>query len=332
MSPPRAPRALVGVSGPSSQFCIKMPVTRSPGLHAETPAPTAATSPAASEQGMRGSLIFGLYSPFTTIKSRRFKETARTATNTSPGPGVGVGRSTNSNESMPKAETCQARMGNLILSWFPSIILRDAIGQLPRRMKIWLVDGKVNRWRSRWQVSWRSPWLIPATGWSLRKIGVPPNFNAPHANVSSRRSTCNAKASCRRGRRIQAAALPSNPLWRTSRRRFRLSDKVARSLRLAVDEQRIGLIDRGQRHASDIHMLRPRHGPKNYIGNVVAVQRRNAFVDLGGLPLVAVETHHTEFRLHEDRVDTGDAHRRTQQILAQPVVEGPRRGLGGAIH
>ncbi len=96
MSPPRAPRALVGVSGPSSQFCIKMPATRSPGFHAETPGPTATTSPPPSEQGMRGNFILGLYSPFTTIKSRQFNETARTATNTSPGPGAGVGRSTNS--------------------------------------------------------------------------------------------------------------------------------------------------------------------------------------------------------------------------------------------
>ena len=60
MSPPSAPRAFAPVSSPSSQFCIKIPATRSPGFHLLTASPTAATSPAPSEHGIRGSFIFGL--------------------------------------------------------------------------------------------------------------------------------------------------------------------------------------------------------------------------------------------------------------------------------
>ena len=66
---------------------------------------------------------------------------------------AGVGRSTNSKESMPNEEICQARIVLILhLHRNPSNSFRGT--QTPentRRMKIGLVIGKVNPWRSRWQ-------------------------------------------------------------------------------------------------------------------------------------------------------------------------------------
>ena len=45
---------------PSSQVCMNMPTTRWPTLTRVTPGPTASTTPTASDNGTRGSGIFGL--------------------------------------------------------------------------------------------------------------------------------------------------------------------------------------------------------------------------------------------------------------------------------
>ena len=45
-----------------------------------------------------------------------------------------------------------------------------------------------------------------------------------------------------------------------------------------------------------------------------------------------MEAHQAEIRLHHPRIDAGDAHRSSQQVLAQSIVDHPRRGFAGAIH
>ena len=45
-------------AGPSSQVCMKIPATRSPGLTRVTPGPTAVTSPAPSDRGISGGFTF----------------------------------------------------------------------------------------------------------------------------------------------------------------------------------------------------------------------------------------------------------------------------------
>src|SRR5947209_9906060 len=74
-----------------------MALTRSPGRTRVTlfaGVPTAITPPAPSEQGMIGSLSFGLYLPWTVSRSRKLSEAARSRTSAWPGPGTGSGRST----------------------------------------------------------------------------------------------------------------------------------------------------------------------------------------------------------------------------------------------
>src|ERR1700694_3507177 len=100
---PIADFALLSVKSPSIQVCMKMPATRSPGLTLVTPSPTAATSPAQSEQGTIGSGSFLLYLPLTTSRSRKLSDTARVLTTTCPGPGAGSGRSDNASASIPNA-------------------------------------------------------------------------------------------------------------------------------------------------------------------------------------------------------------------------------------
>ena len=54
MPPPSDDGSYSGRTGPSSQTWVKMPATQSPSRTRVTPAPTSATSPAPSEQGMSG--------------------------------------------------------------------------------------------------------------------------------------------------------------------------------------------------------------------------------------------------------------------------------------
>src|SRR6267143_171636 len=68
--------------------------TRSPGLRALTPGPTAATTPDGSTPSTCGSLIGTAYAPARTTRSSvRFTDTARTSISTSPACGTGVGTS-----------------------------------------------------------------------------------------------------------------------------------------------------------------------------------------------------------------------------------------------
>src|SRR5712691_3739379 len=68
--------------------------TRSPGLRAVTPGPTAATTPEGSTPSTCGSLTGTAYAPDRTTRSSvRFTETARTSMSTSPASGTGVGTS-----------------------------------------------------------------------------------------------------------------------------------------------------------------------------------------------------------------------------------------------
>src|SRR5213594_1830261 len=68
--------------------------TRSPGLRALTPGPTAATTPEGSTPRTCGSLTGTAYAPARTTRSSvRFTDTARTSMSTSPASGTGVGTS-----------------------------------------------------------------------------------------------------------------------------------------------------------------------------------------------------------------------------------------------
>src|SRR5438309_1785991 len=68
--------------------------TRSPGLRAVVPGPTAATTPDGSTPSTCGSLTGTAYAPARTTRSSvRFTDTARTSMSTSPASGTGVGTS-----------------------------------------------------------------------------------------------------------------------------------------------------------------------------------------------------------------------------------------------
>src|SRR3546814_7434188 len=64
------------VQGPSVQFWKKQPATRSPAANSVTPSPTASTSPAPSELGMRGSAMPRAAGSLTTERSRSEEHTS----------------------------------------------------------------------------------------------------------------------------------------------------------------------------------------------------------------------------------------------------------------
>ena len=169
-------------------------------------------------------------------------------------------------------------------------------------MKIWPVDGKVNRWRSRWQMPWSSPGDSPGDGLTERR--GPARGRAERAARERQQQALNLQRENILSQRTSNpdAAPRWRPHWPRSKRRFEAHrDRRARCsardrwqlrtlafcastppIRLAVEEQRVGLVHRGQRHARDVHMRRPRHRPHNRIGNIFGGQRRDALVDLGG--------------------------------------------------
>ena len=76
---------------PAGQLGKKVDSTLSPTLKRVTPSPTATTSPAPSDMGMRPSGVRII--PATTAKSWKFSELARTRTRISPALATGSGRS-----------------------------------------------------------------------------------------------------------------------------------------------------------------------------------------------------------------------------------------------
>ena len=56
MAPPMAEAIAVSSMAPPIHFCMKQPATRSPTLTRLTPGPTATTSPAPSDKGIRSGL------------------------------------------------------------------------------------------------------------------------------------------------------------------------------------------------------------------------------------------------------------------------------------
>ena len=104
--PPRARRRLLADGLPSNHDWKNIGHTRSPTETRVTPSPTAAISPAPSENGMNGRLYDPPF-PSTVRRSRKFREAARIRTTIWPGPGLGSGRSTKSIASMDHSrETC----------------------------------------------------------------------------------------------------------------------------------------------------------------------------------------------------------------------------------
>src|SRR5260221_3880518 len=78
------------LNDPPNQFGKNELTTRSPTLKRLTPAPTACTSPAASDSGTRPGGTGQGYPPLTMTMSRKLRELARTRTSTSPTPGDGM--------------------------------------------------------------------------------------------------------------------------------------------------------------------------------------------------------------------------------------------------
>src|SRR5579859_2637649 len=74
-------------------------MTRSPGFHFSTPAPTAFTTPASSLPGENGSGGLNWYLFWMMRTSGKFRLAALTATTTSPGPGWGAGSSSSESDS-----------------------------------------------------------------------------------------------------------------------------------------------------------------------------------------------------------------------------------------
>jgi hypothetical protein len=112
--------------------------------------------------------------------------------------------------------------------------------------------------------------------------------------------------------------------------RLRAARRVPRPGRihaLAMKQQRVGLVNGGHADARNVHMRRPARRPHNGVGHVFRRQRRQSLVHFGGALLVAVKAHQAEIRLHHPRIDAGHAHRRSQQVLAQPVVDGRSAAL-----
>src|SRR6266478_9362638 len=79
-------RLVAGVISPASQWGQNVLTTVSATLNSSTSSPTALTSPAPSDIGMRPS-AHGIF-PSTTQSSRKFNELARILTSNSPGLGL----------------------------------------------------------------------------------------------------------------------------------------------------------------------------------------------------------------------------------------------------
>jgi hypothetical protein len=86
-------------------------ITRSPGDTCVTPSPTAITSPAASEPGVKGSDGWTWYFFWMISTSGKLTPAARTRTRTSPGPGSRAGTSrTTSRSAGPHCSHSTARI------------------------------------------------------------------------------------------------------------------------------------------------------------------------------------------------------------------------------
>ncbi len=113
-------------------------------------------------------------------------------------------------------------------------------GTNPRRMKIWPADGKVNRWRNRWQAS-TSPYpYMRRWATAARKHGALLNRTAHSGNGVYRRSSCSARIFFRSERPTPRDERHWSPLWRRLKRRFRNSvdDGPPRRAFYCADESR----------------------------------------------------------------------------------------------
>src|SRR3954469_3604529 len=111
MDPPKADANLSRLIGPSIHFCMKQPATRSSFRQRVTSGPIASTRPTPSESGIMGRFNLGLYTPFATIRSRKFKDAAVMRTSTCPAPGCGTSRSVSLRLSMPNSCISNVFMG-----------------------------------------------------------------------------------------------------------------------------------------------------------------------------------------------------------------------------
>lgn len=102
-------------------------------------------------------------------------------------------------------------------------------------------------------------------------------------------------------------------------------------LTLPMEEQGIGLLHRRQKDARDVDVGGAACDPDDDVGDVLGRERLYAFVDLGCAIFVAVEADQAEVSLHHAGVDAGDADGGAEDVLAEAVVDGALRRLGGAV-
>ena len=97
------------------------------------------------------------------------------------------------------------------------------------------------------------------------------------------------------------------------------------------DDAAAGLMGSQYQHLGYLYVLRGIRGEDGYIGNVVARQRLDAFVDCGGTVTVAAEADVAEVGLHKSGLQVRHADSRVGNVDAQTVGECFHGSLGGTV-
>ncbi len=90
---------------------------------------------------------------------------------------------------------------------------------------------------------------------------------------------------------------------------------------------------RGQhKHLGNLNMGWGRGGIEHYICNIVARERFDAFIDIVGTSIIAMETYIREVGFYKARLDIGYANSRVGHVDAKAISDGLNGRLSGAIH
>lgn len=81
----------------------------------------------------------------------------------------------------------------------------------------------------------------------------------------------------------------------------------------------------------NLHMLGGIGGIDSYIGDIVAGEGLNAFVDIGSTLGVAMEASVAEISFHKTRFEVGDADGSASYIEAESIGDGLYGSFGGTI-
>ena len=100
---------------------------------------------------------------------------------------------------------------------------------------------------------------------------------------------------------------------------------------LSADDRTIGLMRGQNEHLSDLYMLRSTGGKVCYLCDIVAIERRDAFVHVISTLCVTMEANIGEIGLYQSRLDIGDSQSGIGDVNAQAISDGLDSCLSSTI-